>query len=35
MVIEAIRAGAKDFLVKPYQPDRVLATVKRIMEVAG
>lgn len=28
MVIEAIRAGAKDFVVKPYEPDRILAAVR-------
>jgi len=32
MVIEAIRAGAKDFIVKPYQPDRVLATIQRLLQ---
>jgi two-component system chemotaxis response regulator CheY len=29
MVIEAIRAGAKDFVVKPYTPDRVLQAVNK------
>jgi two-component system chemotaxis response regulator CheY len=29
MVIEAIQAGAKDFIVKPFQPDRVLEAVSK------
>ena len=35
MVIEAIKAGAKDFIVKPYQTDRVLATVRKLVQAAG
>jgi two-component system, chemotaxis family, chemotaxis protein CheY len=30
-VIEALQAGAKDFIVKPFQPDRVLESVKRLV----
>ena len=29
MVIEAIQSGAKDFIVKPFQPDRVLEAIKK------
>ena len=31
MVIEAIQAGAKDFIVKPFQPERVLEAVKKVV----
>lgn len=29
MVIEAIQSGARDFIVKPFQPDRVLEAVRK------
>ncbi|PPK49477.1 two-component system chemotaxis response regulator CheY [Clostridium algidicarnis DSM 15099] len=29
MVMEAIRAGARDFIVKPFQADRVLEAIKK------
>lgn len=29
MVVEAIQAGARDFIVKPFQPDRVLEAVRK------
>lgn len=31
MVIESIQAGAKDFIVKPFQADRVLEAVKKAL----
>ena len=31
MVIEAIQSGAKDFIVKPFQPERVLEAVKKVV----
>jgi len=29
LVVEAIQAGAKDFIVKPFQPERVLEAVTK------
>ena len=31
MVMEAIQAGAKDFIVKPFQQDRILQTIERVL----
>ncbi len=31
LVIEAIEAGARDFIVKPFQPGRVLEAVQRVL----
>ncbi|HEY8804473.1 MAG TPA: response regulator [Clostridium sp.] len=31
MVMDAIRAGAKDFIVKPFQSDRVLEAIKKVL----
>ncbi len=32
MVIEAIKSGAKDFIVKPFKPERILKTVAAVLE---
>ena len=32
LVMEAIQAGAKDFIVKPFKPEAVLATLKKVLE---
>lgn len=32
MVIDAIQAGAKDFIVKPFQADRVIEAVSKALE---
>jgi len=32
MVIEAIQAGAKDFIVKPFQPARVIEAVQKVLK---
>ncbi|MCU0306393.1 MAG: response regulator [Thermoleophilia bacterium] len=31
MVIESIQAGARDFIVKPFQPDRVLEAIQKAL----
>ena len=31
MVMDAVRSGARDFIVKPFKPDRVLKTVTSIL----
>jgi two-component system, chemotaxis family, chemotaxis protein CheY len=31
VVIEAIKAGAKDFIVKPFEPDRVLGALSKML----
>jgi len=31
MVIEAIKLGAKDFIVKPFKPERILKTVTTVL----
>lgn len=32
MVVESIQAGAKDFIVKPFQPSNVASAVKRLLK---
>ena len=34
LVAEAIQAGAKSFVVKPFQPSRVLEAVQRVLQVS-
>ncbi|MDA8213627.1 MAG: response regulator [Clostridia bacterium] len=31
MVMNSVKAGAKDFIVKPYQPEKILDTIKRFI----
>src|SRR3954469_11891371 len=32
IVLEALQAGARDFVVKPFQPERVLAAVEKLLK---
>jgi len=31
MIIEAIQAGAKDYIIKPFQPEKVIETIKKVV----
>ena len=31
MVVESIQAGARDFIVKPFQKDRVIEAIKKVI----
>ena len=32
LVQEALQAGARDFIVKPFKPDAVIATLRKVLE---
>ncbi|MBC7265774.1 MAG: response regulator [Coriobacteriia bacterium] len=34
LIVEALEAGAMDFLVKPFQPTKVLETVKKCLQAS-
>ena len=34
LVIEALNSGAKDFIVKPFQPDRIIEALRKVAEVS-
>src|SRR5215831_18754287 len=35
LVMEALQAGASDYIVKPFKPEAVIATLKKIAEKIG
>ncbi len=35
LVTEALEAGAKDFIVKPFKPELVASTIRKVLEKEG
>ena len=35
LVTEALQAGAKDFIVKPFKPELVASTIRKVLEKEG
>jgi len=35
MIVRAIQLGARDFVVKPFHPERVVSAITRVLEVDG
>jgi two-component system, chemotaxis family, chemotaxis protein CheY len=35
LIVKAIQLGARDFVIKPFRPERVLSAVTRVLEVDG
>jgi two-component system chemotaxis response regulator CheY len=35
LIVRAIQLGARDFVVKPFRPERVVSAVTRVLEVDG
>jgi two-component system chemotaxis response regulator CheY len=34
LIVQAIQLGARDFIVKPFQPPRVVAALKKALDIA-
>ena len=34
LIVQAIQLGAKDFIVKPFQPQRVVSALKKALDIA-
>ena len=35
MIIRSIQLGARDFVIKPFRPERVVSAITRVLEVDG
>lgn len=35
LIVQAIQLGARDFIVKPFQPERVISSIKKTMNIDG
>jgi len=33
LILQAIQMGAKDFIVKPFRPERVIGSIKKILDI--
>ncbi|MBA7667726.1 Chemotaxis protein CheY [subsurface metagenome] len=33
LIVEAIQLGAKDFIVKPFRPERVISSIKKTLDM--
>jgi two-component system chemotaxis response regulator CheY len=33
LIAQALKMGAKDFIVKPFRPERVVASIKKILDI--
>ncbi len=34
LIVNAIQIGAKDFIVKPFQPERIVNSIKKVLNIA-
>lgn len=33
LIVQALQMGAKDFIVKPFKPERVIGAIKKILDI--
>jgi two-component system chemotaxis response regulator CheY len=33
LIVQALQMGAKDFIVKPFRPERVVSSIKKILDI--